>query len=68
MLYGIVAHRMGPAKAAGFAEKAMESVRNCIECGECAERCPYGLPIPEMLKEHLARYEEHRAAASEEKA
>ena len=59
MLYGIVAHRMGPAKAAAFATKAMESVRLCEECGECESRCPYHLPIPETLKKHLAMYEEH---------
>jgi len=57
MLYGIVAHRMGGAKAAAFAEKAMESVRLCEDCGECAGRCPYQLPIPETLKKHLALYE-----------
>ena len=60
MLYGIVAHRMGPAKASAFAAKAMESVRLCEECGECASRCPYHLPIPETLKKHLAMYDEHR--------
>lgn len=38
----------------------MESVRLCEECGECAGRCPYHLPIPETLKKHLALYEEHR--------
>jgi predicted aldo/keto reductase-like oxidoreductase len=63
MLYEIVAHRMGPTKAAGFAEKIMESVRLCEECGECAERCPYHLPIPEILKKNLALYEEHRGTA-----
>jgi uncharacterized protein len=60
MLYGIVAHRMGPAKAAGFSEKFMETVRDCIECGECVERCPYNLPIPELLREYLSLYDEHR--------
>jgi aryl-alcohol dehydrogenase-like predicted oxidoreductase len=60
MLYGIVAHRLGPAKAAAFAVKAMESVRLCEECGECAGRCPYRLPIPEILQKHLALYDEHR--------
>jgi uncharacterized protein len=60
MLYGIVAHRMGPAKAAAFAAKTMESVRLCQECGECASRCPYHLPIPEILHKHLALYDEHR--------
>ncbi len=60
MLYAIVAHRMGPAKAAGFSAKFMETVRNCEECGECVDRCPYNLPIPEMLKEYLALYDKHR--------
>jgi predicted aldo/keto reductase-like oxidoreductase len=40
----------------------MESVANCIECGECLERCPYGLPIPEMIRKHYAMFEEHLAA------
>jgi len=59
MAYPILARRMSPAKAVGFAAKVMESVRNCIECGECVERCPYDLPIPEMLQKNLALYEKH---------
>jgi predicted aldo/keto reductase-like oxidoreductase len=59
MAYPIMVRRMSPAKAVGFSAKAMESVRNCIECGECVERCPYHLPIPEMLKKHLDLYDEH---------
>jgi hypothetical protein len=59
MLYGIVAHRMGPNQAAKFAAKIMESVQNCLECRECEARCPYGLPIPETIHHHLALYEEH---------
>ncbi|NQT18632.1 MAG: 4Fe-4S dicluster domain-containing protein [Planctomycetes bacterium] len=23
----------------------------CTECGDCVERCPYSLPIPEKMKE-----------------
>lgn len=61
MGYPIVARRMSDAKAAGFAANIMESVRNCTECGECMKRCPYSLPIPEMLKKHLALYEQHAA-------
>lgn len=63
MSYPVIARRMSAAKAAGFAAKMMESVRNCTECGECVERCPYSLPIPEMLKEHLALYDKHTAGA-----
>lgn len=61
MMYRVVAKRMSPAKAVAFAAPTMETVRACIDCGECATRCPYTLPIPEMLREHLALYESHKA-------
>ncbi len=61
MGYPVVARRMSGAKAAGFAANIMASVANCTECGECVKRCPYGLPIPEMLKKHLALYERDAA-------
>ena len=63
MGYPIIASRMSPEKAAALASQAMESVRNCTECGECLKRCPYNLPIPETLKKHLALYERHAATA-----
>jgi predicted aldo/keto reductase-like oxidoreductase len=63
MNYPIIVSRMSDAKAAGFAAKMMESVRNCTGCGECLSRCPYGLPIPEMLKKHLALYDQHASRA-----
>jgi uncharacterized protein len=28
---------------------------DCAECGECLEKCPYGLPIPDMMKEAAKR-------------
>jgi uncharacterized protein len=61
MGYPIVARRMSGAKGAGLLANAMESVRNCTECGECVSRCPYALPIPEMLKEHLSLFERDAA-------
>ncbi len=36
------------AKDRYFSQKAR--AKDCIECGECEERCPYDLPIREMLK------------------
>ena len=65
MLYGIVAHRMGPAKAAAFATKIMPTVKQCIQCQECEARCPYGLPIAETIQHHLALFEEHCRVAGE---
>ena len=35
----------------------VDSARNCIECGECEEKCPYQLPIIEMLQENVAFYD-----------
>ena len=27
--------------------------RNCTDCGECMTRCPYELPIPDLIRENL---------------
>lgn len=34
----------------------MNKIDDCIECGACKEKCPYGLDTPRLLKEHLADY------------
>jgi predicted aldo/keto reductase-like oxidoreductase len=31
----------------------IEKARNCSECGECMTRCPYDLPIPDLIRENL---------------
>lgn len=49
---------------AGFVADAIESARQCGDCGECEDRCPYHLPIREMLAENAAFYD--RAAAARE--
>ncbi len=41
----------------GWLAKALESTDNCIECGECEDKCPYDLPIREMIVENMAFYE-----------
>jgi len=61
MAYQIVASRMSPAVSVEFCRLPMESVKNCTGCGECIERCPYELPIPEMLKANYDFYEKHLA-------
>lgn len=33
--------------------EAVEKARLCAECGECVDRCPYDLPIPELIKKNL---------------
>ena len=34
-------------------QAGIEHARRCSECGECMERCPYDLPIPEMIRKNL---------------
>jgi len=61
MGYKILASRMSPVVSVDFARAAMESVKLCDECGTCLERCPYELPIQEMLKANYDLYKRHRA-------
>jgi len=60
MSFKSVTRRLPPAAAIGMAYAAMESVENCEECGECVAKCPYDLPIPDLLKENLALYEDFK--------
>lgn len=39
---------------------AMEKAVDCSECGECEERCPYHLPIREMIKDNIKLYREQK--------
>ena len=34
----------------------MAKIEDCVECGVCMTRCPYGLNIPQLLKANLADY------------
>jgi predicted aldo/keto reductase-like oxidoreductase len=45
----------------GYVQHSVETGKDCVQCGECEEKCPYGLPIREMILENLAFHE--RAAA-----
>jgi len=50
--------RFGPqAREVGWMKDLIEKARNCSECGECLLRCPYQLPIPDMIKENLAWFD-----------
>lgn len=53
-----IVKRFGPQAAElGWMKDLIEKARNCSECGDCLPRCPYELPIPDMIKENLAWYD-----------
>jgi len=62
MGYPIIASRMSPAVSVEFCKVSMESVPLCTECGGCLERCPYELPVKDILKKNYALYEKHLKA------
>ncbi len=47
----------------GFITEGMAKAAGCTECGECEARCPFGLPIREMLKENYDLYEQVKAGS-----
>ena len=37
----------------------MKKVENCLHCGKCASKCPYGLDTPTLLQENYKEYWTH---------
>jgi predicted aldo/keto reductase-like oxidoreductase len=53
--------RMPPERFfGGMVDGAMEKAANCTECGECEARCPYNLPIREMIAETVKWFQEEK--------
>jgi len=59
LMFQAAAKRLSREGVKGWIGKAMESVGQCIECGECEQKCPYHLPISDLLKENLALYNQY---------
>jgi predicted aldo/keto reductase-like oxidoreductase len=45
------------AKNIAWVREAYDKAGDCSECGECMTRCPYDLPIPDLLKERIAEFD-----------
>ena len=37
-------------------QEKMEKINDCLNCGRCKSRCPYGLDTPALLKKNLEDY------------
>jgi len=52
-----IVRRMGPGRFKEWgAAAAIASADACTECGTCITKCPYELPIPELVREVIAFY------------
>jgi predicted aldo/keto reductase-like oxidoreductase len=49
-----IVNRMGSeCLHSGWIKDGIDAARNCTACGACLERCPYELPIPELIRANL---------------
>ena len=39
-------------------QQNMLNIENCVDCGLCKSKCPYGLDTPNLLRKNLADYKE----------
>lgn len=39
-------------------QEMMMKIEDCLECGQCKKKCPYGLDTPTLLKQNLADYKD----------
>jgi len=49
------------------AQNTAESWSKCDECGQCEARCPFGVPVLEIMKENIALFKNVKHAVSEKK-
>ena len=52
--------RRSPSDAhlTGEAREKMKKIEDCLHCGQCSSKCPYGLDTPSLLERNLKDYEE----------
>ena len=54
-----IINRMGEkAIAQPWLANAVDTARNCADCGDCLPRCPYELPIPDLIRDNIKGLDE----------
>ena len=59
MMFRPMVRRLGRKDAIVFGQQAVQTIVSCTGCGECEFKCPYSLPIPDLLQEILAQYKSY---------
>jgi predicted aldo/keto reductase-like oxidoreductase len=63
MIMDSLVRRMPAAHVFSNCAEIVDGIADCTECGECEEKCPYHLPIRDMLNEHAALFRHEMAQA-----
>jgi uncharacterized protein len=58
----IIKRSGGQAAKGPLISWAMAKAKECTACGECMTRCPYDLPIPDLIKEKSDWFEQNFAS------
>jgi len=53
LLFKAQVKRFPAHSAIAMAKEVMRQAEGCVQCGECEEKCPYDLPVPELISESL---------------
>lgn len=56
LLFNAQSRRFPPQMSIRMSKEPMETAENCVQCGQCEEKCPYELPVTEMIQESLDHY------------
>ena len=51
----------------GWVSPLMEKVYDCQDCGECEERCPFKLPVRQLIKKYADQYKAGKEAYHKQK-
>jgi uncharacterized protein len=60
MTYPSFAARLPEEQIYGFWAALFDQAAKCSKCGECEERCPYHLPIRDMMEDYYDLYEKRK--------
>jgi len=57
LLFKSQSKRFLPETSIKMSHEPMKSAESCAQCGECEEKRPYGLPVPDLINESLDYYQ-----------
>jgi predicted aldo/keto reductase-like oxidoreductase len=56
LLFNAQSRRFPPQMSIRMSKEPMETAEDCVQCRQCEEKCPYELPVSEMIQESLDHY------------